>query len=282
MERYPTIAEAVASFIAELRMRGQDATARNYRSQLKPLAALPVEYVHEVTAADVNQLVLGRRAEISDSSLRTFVYALRGFFRWTLEQGFTHTNPAERTPKPPVRAPEHRWLSKRQLRAMWDAAANDDDRLILLLAGAAGLRAGELVGLRFRDVDPGERVARFFGKGKKSREVAVDELALVLIATRGGKPNDRILERLHYSGLHKRVVRMAQRAGLRQVTPHQLRHSFAMAFLDRSGGDAFALQDLLGHESPTMTGYYVRSWRQRNATRRQREVDLPGWLFGDD
>jgi integrase len=95
-------------------------------------------------------------------------------------------------------------------------------------------------------------------------------------------PQDRVFAHFHYGGLYKRVVRMAGRAGIQGVHPHTFRHSFGVHFLDRSGGDAFALQDLLGHTNPRMTGWYVRSWRQRNATRRQRDVGLDRQLFPEE
>jgi integrase/recombinase XerD len=52
------------------------------------------------------------------------------------------------------------------------------------------------------------------------------------------------------------VRRVAARAGVRGVHPHKLRHTAAVTFL-RNGGDAFALQRILGHSSLTMTRNYV-------------------------
>lgn len=280
VERYPAIAQALDAFLIDLRLQGRERTASTYGYLLRHLRRCEIP-LRELNPCEIDGIVLAQRGRYADSSLRTLVYAMRSFFTWTTERGYTRRNPAERTAKPPARLPAHRWLSREQLAAMWHAARNDDDRLILLLAGAAGLRAGELLGLRFRDVDASSGTIRFRGKGKKWREVACSDEALAFIEARSGQPSDRVLARLQYRGLYDRVLRMGRRAGLPHVTPHQLRHSFAMHFLDRSGGDAFALQDLLGHEQAQTTGYYVRSWRQRNATRKQREVALERWLFCD-
>jgi site-specific recombinase XerD len=50
---------------------------------------------------------------------------------------------------------------------------------------------------------------------------------------------------------------LGEKAGVSDVHPHRFRHSFAVSFL-RNGGDAYSLQDMLGHESLAMTRKYVK------------------------
>jgi site-specific recombinase XerD len=52
------------------------------------------------------------------------------------------------------------------------------------------------------------------------------------------------------------VRRICKRAGVRELSPHQLRHGFANRFLRESGRDVAALKPLMGHSRiDTTEGY---------------------------
>jgi hypothetical protein len=51
--------------------------------------------------------------------------------------------------------------------------------------------------------------------------------------------------------------RICARAGVRRLSPHQLRHGFANRFLRESGRDFVALQKLMGHSRPDTTQQYT-------------------------
>jgi integrase len=53
--------------------------------------------------------------------------------------------------------------------------------------------------------------------------------------------------------LMRMVWRVCKRAGVRSLSPHQLRHGFANRFLRESGRDVVALQALMGHRHPDTT-----------------------------
>jgi Phage integrase family len=53
------------------------------------------------------------------------------------------------------------------------------------------------------------------------------------------------------------VWRVCARAGVRRLSPHQLRHGFANRFLRESGRDFVALQALMGHSRPDTTQQYT-------------------------
>jgi integrase len=57
--------------------------------------------------------------------------------------------------------------------------------------------------------------------------------------------------------LMRMVWRVCKRAGVRRLSPHQLRHGFANRFLRESGRDSVALQALMGHSRPDTTQQYT-------------------------
>jgi site-specific recombinase XerD len=161
------------------------------------------------------------------------------------------------------------------------AAALRDRALLELLYGT-GARISEAVGLDVDDLDlAGESrstlvadVVRLSGKGDKQRVVPVGSYArdaveaylirarpvLAAAARRGpGSPAVFLNARggqLTRQGAWGALRDAAARAGLAQVSPHTLRHSFATHLLD-GGADVRVVQELLGHASVTTTQVYT-------------------------
>jgi site-specific recombinase XerD len=71
-----------------------------------------------------------------------------------------------------------------------------------------------------------------------------------LFATRTGR-------RLGRDQLGKLLAKIGQRAGILNLHPHRLRHTFATEFL-RNGGQQLVLQRVLGHSSGEMVRRYVQ------------------------
>ena len=57
--------------------------------------------------------------------------------------------------------------------------------------------------------------------------------------------------------LWRMVRRVCKRAGVRELSPHQLRHGFANRFMRESGRDVAALKGLLGHSRVDTTESYT-------------------------
>ncbi|BCY18699.1 integrase [Leptolinea sp. HRD-7] len=135
------------------------------------------------------------------------------------------------------------------------------NRAIILLLTDTGLRASELCDLKIRDADLRANIKRvrvIEGKGDKSRHIPISartaqavwkylltrpdsRLDDPLFVTRTNSPMDRrnLFDVIEYAG---------DRAGVPNAHPHRFRHTFAINFL-RNGGNVYALQDILGHES---------------------------------
>jgi integrase/recombinase XerD len=106
------------------------------------------------------------------------------------------------------------------------------------------------------------------GKGSKPRTVFYGEAAAKLLQTylkrRDAQSAEDLVfvnslgERLWITSIGKRMRAYAEQVGVKgkRVSPHTLRHTFAVSWL-MGGGDAFSLQRLLGHSTAVMTARYV-------------------------
>jgi integrase/recombinase XerD len=118
------------------------------------------------------------------------------------------------------------------------------------------------------DIQPQQHAIAIVGKGGRPRTVFYGEsVALLLrryLKRRGASQPDDLLfvnsldEPLLRFAMSERVHDYGQAAGIKgkRVSPHTLRHTFAVTWL-MGGGDALSLQRLLGHTTPSMTSRYV-------------------------
>jgi len=149
------------------------------------------------------------------------------------------------------------------------------DHALLLVAVQTGLRVSELTGLTTGDVHlgPGPHV-RCHGKGRKDRATPLTRQTVTVLrawlAERGGGPGDPLFptragRRLSRDAVERLVARHATTAATRcpslagkDVTPHTLRHSAAMALL-HAGVDTYVISLWMGHEDPASTQIYLNS-----------------------
>ena len=150
------------------------------------------------------------------------------------------------------------------------------DRSILEMLYGTGVRVSELVKMNLHDVDFRNRMVKVRGKRRKERIVPFGEPALhalmrYLTEVRPTFLNNApVAERdaeaifLNYQGTRittRSVGRMVDKyivqcAGIHNISPHALRHSFATHLLD-SGADLRDIQELLGHARLSTTQIYT-------------------------
>jgi len=149
------------------------------------------------------------------------------------------------------------------------------DRALLLLAVQAGLRVSELTGLIRQDIHLGAGPhVRCHGKGRKDRATPLTAQTVKVLRTwlaelspDPGSPlfPTRSGTRMSRDAAEKLVARHAATAASscpsvkeKNVTPHTLRHSAAMALL-KAGVDTSVIALWLGHEGPETTQIYLNS-----------------------
>jgi integrase len=146
----------------------------------------------------------------------------------------------------------------------------------------AGLRNAEILACRWADLDLVRSRARVFGKGQnwhwlpldpdvvdelrasfRALEPDLDDHVFTVEVEQWVSQNERVRRRknpkVRASGqaLWRIVARICRRAGVREVSPHQLRHGFANRFMRESGRDVGALKGLMGHSRIDTTQLYT-------------------------
>jgi len=208
---------------------------------------------------------------------------LRSFFKFLCREAILEKNPAKTIVSPRIGRPLPKLLTIDEIRGMLELPNTDEplgarDKAILEVLYSTGIRAGELVALRTKDVDLIGGSLKIRGKGRKERigplgsyaaealrqYIAVRTLLRPTVAAgdglflnaRGGPLTTRSVQRI--------VSKYARAAltGRDDVTPHTLRHSYATHMLD-AGADLRVVQELLGHANLSTTQIYTHVTTER-------------------
>lgn len=156
-------------------------------------------------------------------------------------------------------------LSLDEVENILNGTKNLKHRTMLSVIYSCGLRMGELIDLRIRDVDSKRMVVHIKkAKGSKDRVVPLSESTLDILRTYylEYKPDEYLFNgdgSLQYSRSSlQSVFRQAiSRSGIqKKCTLHTLRHSFATHLLE-AGVNLRYIQELLGHNSPKTTMIYT-------------------------
>jgi integrase len=207
-------------------------------------------------------------------------------------------NVARLVPAPRIERKDVDAWTADEARAFLKAVRDDDWYALYVLALTTGMRQGEILGLRWSDVDLKAGTVRVSQtlrqldryrwkpeepKTKSSRrtlslpKVAIEALrahprGIGLVFCR---PDGRPLPRAEVT---RQFQEKAVAAGLRRITFHQIRHTAAVLLLDRSGGDLRMAQSVLGHSSIQTT---VDVYGGRAAVARERAAAIMDDILAD-
>lgn len=255
-----------------------------------------------VTPDDIKLWILNLNERgVGKRSVKRKLSALRSFYGWMYIQKKVNSDPAEyiHAPKSQNKLPE--FFTENEMDALLEANKKredkfkDRDQAILLLLFYSGLRASELVNLKFSELDMTHRLMTILGKGNKERLVPFTNEAKTALSSYITGSRDELLkgkespyvflnskgEKLTVRGLEYLLTAIEKKTGLYgRIHPHMLRHSFATKLLNK-GADLRTIQELLGHESIGTTAIYTHvayenmKEEYEKAFPREREKDKP-------
>lgn len=255
--------DPMARLRQEMRLRKfSQKTIKSYLLYIEACLRFVRKSPRDVDGADVrNYLDHLASTGKSASTLNTAYSALQFYFGKILRRKFFVNIPRA---KKPHMLPEV--LSKEEVRRMIDCVENPKHKCMIQILYGTGVRVGELVRLRMRDIDFARDCIRVVqGKGAKDRMGLLPKSIRELLERQRSvkHPTDFLFTsydggRLTEATVQKVVRHAAKLAGVqKEVTPHTLRHSFATHLLE-SGTDIRYIQALLGHAKLATTQIYTK------------------------
>lgn len=211
----------------------------------------------------------------TNTSVNRKLSSLRGFYKYLVSKKYVKANVfmllnGQKKSKKLPRYFEYNELEELFHVPNINTAKGQRDLLILEMLYATGVRVGELVGIKIKDIDQTSRRILILGKGNKERHVEygdycedilckyLDDGRLLL----NKKNSDYLLinhlgESLTERGVRYILSELIKKTSLsKNISPHMIRHSFATHLLNE-GCDLLSVQKLLGHESISATQVYT-------------------------
>ena len=274
-----TFADAAAEF---LRYTEQDrgcklSTLRDYRSNLEAhlLPAFGDQALESITSASIEAWRSSLRA-LSPRTKNKLLVVMHGVFRRAQHVWSLPANPVATVEKYRQRSSgDINVFSPEEVLALARAATSEQDAAIYLVAAFTGLRRGELLALRWRDVDFGVSVIRVRSsyaagqlttpKSGKVRSIPMTPDVAEALARLGQRldwvgDDDLVFpgetgSDLDGSALRRRYGTALARAGLRLLRFQDLRHTFGTRMIAKA--DIRRVQEWMGHADVQTTVRYV-------------------------
>lgn len=270
-------------------------TITSYRNDLNQFLSFLAEHAEcEEDSVEINsverlqiRLWLGDLSDkkMARNSIARKVASVRSFFKFAFVRGAVVKNPAHLliVPKAEKRLPKT--VQTTEIDQMMELADGDEpeqiqNRAILELFYATGMRLSELTELNIRDIHFDKRQVMVTGKGNKQRIIPLGTEAInacrrhvgtrqelfnsktdadakmaLFLAPGGQRIYQRHIQRIIESFLKKT-------SEVTQKSPHVLRHSFATHMLN-AGADIRIIKEFLGHADLSATQIYTHTSVER-------------------
>jgi integrase len=252
-----TTEELLARFKRHQKTHLRPTTFQRLDGILKILKANLPERAKDIKRKDIADFVATRTTCVAPGTVHKEMATLKHALRLAVEWDLLHENPAQGVRLPKIPEGRTRYLSPSELKAVLEKAA-EWMRAPIALAAFTGMRRGELLGLKWMDVDlPNRRVYLRETKNGSLRVLALNDLALMVIESLPkGEPSSLMLAGVDGQKLSVYTRRVFEDLGIRDASFHSLRHT-AASWLVMQGVDLYAVGQLLGHRTPRMTQRYA-------------------------
>jgi integrase len=250
--------KVMAGRLASSSLDGTRFVLGNFGDVCKP------KMLDDVSPAMIESYFALRLEQVSVATANRDLRTLKAALNRAVGRGYVRASPGARLKQ--VREPEGvvRVLAPDEVGKLLGACPSDLWRAFVALAVTTGMRRGEMLALRWQDVDSDEGVVHVRntpGHAAKSRRNRVVVLTREVAALLRGLPRDGELvfhnegEGLVPQSVSRTFGRIQRRAKIEGCTLHDLRRTF-VSQLAMAGVNAAVVQKLAGHASITTTVRY--------------------------
>jgi integrase len=271
-KKTPLFSKVASDWLDYKKTRCRETTWEMYQGHLRNhFSELDTRKINLITTSNIEKFITARQSEnMALASLRKILVTLNQVMKYAVRNRLIDYNPVIDAERPKAtgkvdESSEIAILTPEQIRALLEAEPNQKYKTLFLTAIMTGARQGELLGLKWSDINfTGKQIhvkrtfnhGRFFEPKTKQSIRNIDLAAWKLISaskeeslvfqSETGTPIACVnMVRRHYAPALKK-------AGIPHIKFHALRHTYASLLIEQKENIKY-IQNQLGHSSPNVT-----------------------------
>jgi integrase len=252
-----TLADLLARYTRHQKPRIRPTTFVRLGGILATLQRHLPEQVKAITKRTIAEYIETRSETVKPGTVAKEMSVLKHALKLAVEWDLLHTNPAAGARLPKIPAGRTKYLTPGELKAALESAP-EWLRAPMAFAACTGVRRGELLSLRWMDVDLNSR--RLFLRETKNGTLRVLPLSGsaigILHSLPIGATADPVFAGVDPARLSVYTKRIFARLGIPDASFHTLRHT-AASWMVQQGVDLYGVGQILGHKTPRMTQRYA-------------------------
>lgn len=302
-KKTPLFSEVKSQWLEYKKTRCRVTTWEMYEGHLENhFADLDGKRIDRITTAIVEAFITAKQERgVSLGTMKKIVGTLNQIMAYAVRHRMIDFNPAREAERPKATGKldvthEMKILKPAHVRIFLDAEPDEKYNTLFLVAVMTGARQGEILGLKWSDVDFQKkqlRIRRTFNHGRwfepktkgSIREIDLAPLVVKSLAEwklkSGGKDDGLIFHSGegkpigHYDLVTRHFEKALKTAGLQRIRFHDLRHTYASLLLAQ-GESVKYIQVQMGHSTPTVTlnvyAHLMKSENQEAAVRLENAI----------
>ena len=238
-------------------------TAAAYRRDLRQFVRFVKQYYQDARwstiSADMIEhyiMTLESVGELPTTTNRK-ISAISALYRYLKRHGHDINNPAQFICRRKVAETIPNTIDPEQLRTAYDNAIGSVKVMLGLLI-TTGIRIGEMLAIRWEDINPKDCTIIIHGKGKKERVVSVPERQMFEIryAYPRQDPKGTLFHTSQFETRCMIYQALTPYCRAKQLSPHAIRHTFATE-MAKAGESGPTIALALGHSNLKTTQHYI-------------------------